>query len=453
MKFIPRPYQAYAVEQVIEKPALALMLDMGLGKTAITLTAIKDLMYDYFEVSKVLVIAPKRVAKSTWPTEVKNWDHTKDLKLSIVVGSAKQRMEALRAAADIYVINREMVSWLVNLYKKDWDFDMVVIDESSSFKSPKSERFKDLRKVRPLIKRIVELTGTPSPNGLMDLWSQMYLLDMGERLSKTITAFRRRFYTPGRGNGYVTYKWCLNDGADKEILRRINDICVSMKSKDYLKLPEVIYNKVPVRLSERDRAMYKKMEKDYVLKIANDVLTAGSAGVLTGKLLQLANGCIYNENREIVHLHDEKIQALKELVELNEHTSYLIFYWFNHDLVQLKKNFPYARELKTSEDIEDWNAGKIKMLLVHPASAGHGLNLQFGGYTAIWYSLTWSLELYQQANKRLHRSGQEHAVVIHHLIAEGTIDEDVMRALESKGKSQDSMLEAVKARIKEYAGG
>ena len=257
MKFIPRPYQAYAVEQVIEKPALALMLDMGLGKTAVTLTAIKDLMYDYFEVSKVLVIAPKRVAESTWTAEVKNWDHTKDLKLSIVVGSAKQRMEALRAAADIYVINKEMVSWLVNLYKKDWDFDMVVIDESSSFKSSKSKRFRDLRKVRPLIKRIVELTGTPSPNGLMDLWSQMYLLDMGERLGKTITAFRRRFYTPGRSNGYVTYEWYLNDGDDKEILRRINDICVSMKAKDYLKLPEVIYNNVPVKLSERDRAIYK----------------------------------------------------------------------------------------------------------------------------------------------------------------------------------------------------
>lgn len=447
----PRPYQQFATDMIIKKKALALMLDMGLGKTVITLTAINDLMYDYLEISKVLVIAPLRVADTTWPDECRVWEHLRHLRIVKILGDVTNRKKALSENADIYVINRELVSWLVRIYGSKWPFDMVVIDESSSFKSPKSKRFKDLRKVRPFMKRIVELTGTPAPNGLLDLWSQIYLLDMGERLGKTISEYRRRYYTPGRGNGMVTYEWNLNEGDDEVIFKKIEDICVSMKSEDYLTLPEVVYNVIPVKLKANELKLYKQLEKDMVIDLQGQELVALSAGALSNKLLQMANGQVYTDEHKVLRIHKAKIEAMYDIIEANEHKNLLVMYWFNHDLDQLKGAFPYARVLKDSQDIRDWNEGRIRMLLMHPASAGHGINLQRGGHIVVWFGLTWSLELYQQANKRLHRSGQAKNVFIHHLVAQGTIDEEVMSALSSKDAGQRKMLQAIKARIEKYA--
>lgn len=447
----PRPYQQFATDMIIKKKALALMLDMGLGKTVITLTAINDLMYDYLEISKVLVIAPLRVADTTWPDECRVWEHLRHLRIAKILGDVTNRKKALSENADIYVINREQVSWLVGIYGSKWPFDMVVIDESSSFKSPKSKRFKDLRKVRPFMKRIVELTGTPAPNGLLDLWSQIYLLDMGERLGKTISEYRRRYYTPGRGNGMVTYEWNLNEGDDEVIFKKIEDICVSMKSEDYLTLPEVVYNVIPVKLKANELKLYKQLEKDMVIDLQGQELVALSAGALSNKLLQMANGQVYTDEHKVLRIHKAKIEAMYDIIEANEHKNLLVMYWFNHDLDQLKGAFPYARVLKDSQDIRDWNEGRIRMLLMHPASAGHGINLQRGGHIVVWFGLTWSLELYQQANKRLHRSGQAKNVFIHHLVAQGTIDEEVMSALSSKDAGQRKMLQAIKARIEKYA--
>lgn len=447
----PRPYQQFATDMIIKKKALALMLDMGLGKTVITLTAINDLMYDYLEISKVLVIAPLRVADTTWPDECRVWEHLRHLRIAKILGDVTNRKKALSENADIYVINREQVSWLVGIYGSKWPFDMVVIDESSSFKSPKSKRFKDLRKVRPFMKRIVELTGTPAPNGLLDLWSQIYLLDMGERLGKTIREYRRRYYTPGRGNGMVTYEWNLNEGDDEVIFKKIEDICVSMKSEDYLTLPEVVYNVIPVKLKANELKLYKQLEKDMVIDLQGQELVALSAGALSNKLLQMANGQVYTDEHKVLRIHKAKIEAMYDIIEANEHKNLLVMYWFNHDLDQLKGAFPYARVLKDSQDIRDWNEGRIRMLLMHPASAGHGINLQRGGHIVVWFGLTWSLELYQQANKRLHRSGQAKNVFIHHLVAQGTIDEEVMSALSSKDAGQRKMLQAIKARIEKYA--
>ena len=447
----PRPYQQFATDMIIKKKALALMLDMGLGKTVITLTAINDLMYDYLEISKVLVIAPLRVADTTWPDECKVWEHLQHLRVAKILGDVTNRKKALSENADIYVINREQVSWLVGIYGSKWPFDMVVIDESSSFKSSKSKRFKDLRKVRPFMKRIVELTGTPAPNGLLDLWSQIYLLDMGERLGKTISEYRRRYYTPGRGNGMVTYEWNLNEGDDEVIFKKIEDICVSMKSEDYLTLPEVVYNVIPVKLKAKELKLYKQLEKDMVIDLQGQELVALSAGALSNKLLQMANGQVYTDEHKVLQIHKAKIEAMYDIIEANEHKNLLVMYWFNHDLDQLKGAFPYARVLKDSQDIRDWNEGRIRMLLMHPASAGHGINLQRGGHIVVWFGLTWSLELYQQANKRLHRSGQAKNVFIHHLVAQGTIDEEVMSALSSKDAGQRKMLQAIKARIEKYA--
>ena len=447
----PRPYQQFATDMIIKKKALALMLDMGLGKTVITLTAINDLMYDYLEISKVLVIAPLRVADTTWPDECRVWEHLRHLRIAKILGDVTNRKKALSENADIYVINREQVSWLVGIYGSKWPFDMVVIDESSSFKSPKSKRFKDLRKVRPFMKRIVELTGTPAPNGLLDLWSQIYLLDMGERLGKTISEYRRRYYTPGRGNGMVTYEWNLNEGDDEVIFKKIEDICVSMKSEDYLTLPEVVYNVIPVKLKANELKLYKQLEKDMVIDLQGQELVALSAGALSNKLLQMANGQVYTDEHKVLRIHKAKIEAMYDIIEANEHKSLLVMYWFNHDLDQLEGAFPYARVLKDSQDIRDWNEGRIRMLLMHPASAGHGINLQRGGHIVVWFGLTWSLELYQQANKRLHRSGQAKNVFIHHLVAQGTIDEEVMSALSSKDAGQRKMLQAIKARIEKYA--
>lgn len=445
-----RPYQKYAVERIIENPKIALFLDMGLGKTVTTLTAIEELIYDRFEIARVLVIAPLRVADSVWSTERDQWEHLHDLRVSKVLGSSSKRLRALQEESDIYVVNRENVPWLVEFYGINWPFDMVVIDESSSFKNAQSKRFKALRRVQAKIHRMVELTGTPSPNGLMDLWSQIYLLDKGTRLGSTIGEYRRRWFTPGAGQGHVVYEWIPRENADKEIQKAISDICVSMRTEDYLSLPPVIYNQVKVQLTPEAQRTYKKLERDLVVSLPDTDIEASTAGALSGKLLQMASGAVYDEEGNVREIHDAKLAALEELAETNEHKPVLVFYWFKHDLSRLLNRFPKARKLDTADDIKDWNAGKIQMLLVHPASAGHGLNLQYGGSIIVWFSLTWSLELYQQANKRLHRSGQKNTVIIHHLIAEGTIDTEVMKALSEKKAGQDAMLEALKAKILEY---
>lgn len=451
-KFIPRPYQHYAYNQIIEKPATALMLDMGMGKTVITLTAINDLLYDYFDVAKVLVIAPLRVAETTWTDECQQWNHLAGLTISPAIGTLSERVRALKTKADVYTINRENVVWLVDYYGKDWPFDMVVIDESSSFKNHQSKRFKALKRVRPVIKRLVELTGTPAPNGLMDLWSQLYLLDRGKRLGKTIGQYRRQFFKPGAGSGHIVYEWNLQKGAEQEIFNRISDICVSMKSSDYIALPEVMYNIVPVKLSTPVQREYKRLAKDLILKVNGDEIVANTAAALSGKLLQMSSGAVYDDAGHVIKIHNAKLEALEDIVSANEHKAVLVFYWFKHDLDRLKEKFPKAVQLKTAADIKAWNNGEISIMLVHPASAGHGLNLQYGGSIIVWFSLSWSLELYQQANKRLHRSGQTHTVVIHHLVAQGTIDEDVMKALQGKKVTQETMITAIKARIKEYGG-
>jgi SNF2 family DNA or RNA helicase len=453
VKYQPHVYQDHITQQIIEQMAVGAFLDMGLGKSISTLTAVTELMHNYFDVAKVLVIAPLRVAKYTWAEEIAKWDHTKYLKLAKVLGPEKVRLAALNSQADIYVINRENVVWLVDHYGKDWPFDMVVIDESSSFKSHQAQRFKALRKVRPLIKRIVELTGTPAPNNLLDLWPQIYLLDRGERLGKTITGFRERYFEPDQRDGHTIFSWRLKDGADKAIYKKIEDICVSMKAADWLKMPEKISNIVKVPLSDTVRILYKQLERELLIPYTEGDVVANTAAVLSNKLLQLANGAVYDENKAIRIIHNEKLDALDDIIESANGNPALVFYWYKHDYDRLKERFPAARSLDNPQDIEDWNKGKIPLLLAHPASAGHGLNLQAGGNTIVWFGLTWSLELYEQANARLYRQGQKNGVIVHHLVAEGTVDEDVMRALEGKAVGQDALMQAVKARIKEIQEG
>ena len=444
-KFNARPYQTLAIKKIIENPAVCLMLDMGMGKTVATLTAIQELIYNRFEVQKVLVIAPLRVAETTWLDECATWEHL-DLKIVPVLGALNKRISALKTNADVYVINRENVSWLADYYGKDFPFDMVVIDESSSFKNSQSKRFKSLRKVRPLIKRVVELTGTPAPNSLMDLWSQIFLLDRGERLGRTIGEYRRKYFDEGMKSGHIVYNWNLKKGADKVIHKKIADLCVSMKSEDYLTLPPVINNFVKIPLDNAVQKLYLQFTKELVAEIDGQDLVASTAAVLANKLLQFANGAVYDSDDNVAEIHSAKLDALAEIRE-TVNQSLLIFYWFKHDLARLQEKFPDAVTLKSADDIKKWNAGKISMLLVHPASAGHGLNLQYGGNVIIWFSLTWSLELYQQANKRLHRIGQDKPVVIHHLIAQNTIDENVVRVLSDKNARQNDLLNALKQRL------
>ena len=447
MRYEPRVYQNYASERIMDTPALALFLDMGLGKTISTLTALADLLHNRFEVSKVLVIAPLKVAESVWSEEKNKWDHTKYLRISAVLGSQRDRIVALDKQADIYVINRENVEWMVTYYGKKWPFDTVAIDESSSFKSPSSKRFRALRKVRPFIKRIVELTGTPSPNNLLDLWPQIYLLDQGERLGKTITGFRERYFEPDKRNRTTVFSWKPKPGAEEAVYAKISDICVSMKAKDWLDLPERIDNIIPVKLPVAAKEKYKQLERDLLLPLTDSDVVANTAAVLSNKLLQMANGAVYDENKQVGEIHDAKLEALEGVVEAAVGQPVLVFYSYKHDCERILRRFPKARMLNIAKDIADWNAGKIPMLLAHPASAGHGLNLQAGGHIVVWFGLTWSLELYQQANARLHRQGQKHGVIIHHLVAEGTVDEEVMRALLNKAVGQDALLAAVKARI------
>lgn len=452
MKFKPWNYQQYAINHVIDNSASGLFLDMGMGKTVSTLTAIDDLML-LGEVNKVLVIAPLRVAEDTWSTEVDKWDHLKHLRISKILGSKKQREEAINTEADIYVTNRENVDWLVTECFNSWIWEMVVIDELSSFKSSKAKRFRALKKVRPRFKRIVGLTGTPAPNSLIDLWPQIYLLDGGQRLGKTITGYKERYFKPGRRNGYVVYNWNLKEGSEEAIQNKISDICISMSAKDYLDIPERIDNRVEITLPVKVMDTYRQLEKDLVLEIGEEDITAANAAVLTNKLLQLANGAIYSEDKEVVRIHDEKLDRLEEIIDIANGKPILVFYNFKHDYDRiskmLTKNKIKHQALNTSDDIKKWNKGEIHVALLHPASAGHGLNLQYGGNIIVWFGLTWSLELYQQANARLHRQGQKETVIIHHLIAKGTVDEDVMNALANKEVNQNMLLEAVKARIKE----
>lgn len=405
-------------------------------------------MYDRFEISKVLVIAPKRVAEDTWTREHRKWDHLNDLTVARVLGAPAQRRRALASDSDIYVIGRDNVVWLVEHYlrlKQGWPFDMIVIDELSGFKNPQAKRFRALRKAAPAAKRIIGLTGTPSPNGLMDLWAQVYLLDRGERLGKTLGAYREKYFKAGARSGYVVYKWIPIRGAKEEIERRISDICVSMSAADYLTLPKRIDNIIPVQLSPVELMKYRQLEKDQIISLEGEDIVAPNAAAVMTKLLQLANGNVYSAEGTVVPFHDKKVEALAEIVDTSG-SPVLVFYSFKHDLDAIQKAIPEARILNNEKDIADWNDGKVQVLLAHPASVGFGLNLQDGGHTIVWYGPTWSLELYQQANARLYRQGQQKPVIIHHLIAEGTVDEQVMRALESKATSQAALLAALKER-------
>ncbi|WP_077621550.1 DEAD/DEAH box helicase [Sediminibacillus massiliensis] len=451
MKFIPHSYQKYNINRIIQNPAIALWLDMGLGKTAITLTAVNDLKYNRFEVNKILVVAPKKVAQGTWTNEARKWDHLQLLRFSIVLGSQQKRIRALNKPADIYIINRDNVVWLVDYYRNQWPFDMVILDESSSFKNHQSKRFKALKQVRPHIKRIVELTGTPAPNGLIDTWAQIYLLDQGERLGKRITGFRERYFEPDQRNRDRVFSYAPKDGAENKIHSLLNDIVVSMKAEDYIELPPVTYNSIPVILDEKAKKSYEKLEKEMLLEVDEAEITATSAAVLGGKLLQLCNGAVYDENRSIIDIHKNKLEAFLELIEALNGSPVLVFYSFQHDKDRIKKALEKTnlkvRELKTAQDEDDWNNKEIDVLLAHPASAGYGLNLQKGGNHVVWYGLNWSLELYEQANARLVRQGQKEKVFIHRLIVQGGMDENVEDALKGKAVTQNNLLAALKARI------
>lgn len=447
--FKPWKYQQYAINHILDNPASGLFLDMGLGKTVTTLTAIDDLVL-FGEINKVLVIAPKRVAEDTWSTEIDKWDHL-NLKISKIIGTVQQRRAAVFKDADIYIISRDNVKWLVDNYVDGWKWDMCVIDELSSFKNSKSQRFRALRKVRGYFKRIVGLTGTPAPNSLIDLWPQMYLLDGGKRLGRTITGYKQQYFSPGQSNGYVVYKWNLKEGSEETIKNKISDICISMKAEDYLNMPDRIDNRIEIELPKKALDYYKKLEKDYVMDLGENEITAANAATLTGKLLQMANGAVYNEEGIYTELHNEKIEKLLEIMD-TANKPVLVFYNFKSDRERIeralaKNGIKNYQGLDSSDDIKKWNEGKIQVALLHPASAGHGLNLQYGGNIIIWFGLTWSLELYQQANARLFRQGQKETVIIHHLVAKGTVDEDVIKALENKDINQEKLLRAVKARL------
>lgn len=444
MKYKPHSYQEYAIRYIETHPISALLIDMGLGKTSITLTAIRNLLFDSFEVCKVLVIAPLRVAKNTWTDEIKKWEHLSTLTYSLIIGNENERLSALNEQTDIYIINRENVDWLVNKSGYKFDFDMVVIDELSSFKNHQSKRFKSLMKVRPLVKRIVGLTGTPSSNGLMDLFAEFKILDMGKRLGYFIGQYRNTYFKPDKMNGPIVYSYKPLPNAENAIYEKISDITVSMKANEYLKMPELLTSNYVVELSNSEKNQYDEMTKSLVLEITDGEITASNAASLSNKLCQLSNGAIYDDEQNIVEIHDRKLEALEDIIESMNGKPLLIAYWYRHDLERIKSSFS-VREIKTSEDISDWNNGKIPVALIHPASAGHGLNLQNGGSTLVWFGLTWSLELYQQTNARLYRQGQKNTVVIQHIITKGTIDEQILKVLQKKNKTQADLIDAVRA--------
>ncbi|WZL78319.1 DEAD/DEAH box helicase [Eubacteriales bacterium mix99] len=445
MRFSPHDYQKYAIDYIESHPVAAVLLDMGLGKTVISLTAIFDLLFDSFEVHRILVVAPLRVARDTWPAEIRKWEHLSGLTYAVAVGNARERKAALLQGADVTIINRENLGWLIDDSGIPFAYDMVVIDELSSFKNHKSKRFRALMKIRPKVKRIIGLTGTPSSNGLMDLWAEFKVLDKGERLGRFITQYRNQYFMPDKRNGEIVYSYKPLPHAEDSIYRRIGDITISMKSADHLKMPELVSLQYEVQLSADERKRYEALKQDLVLNLHGDEITAANAATLTGKLSQLANGAIYSDDGKIIEFHDRKLDALEDIIEAANGKPLLVAYWFRHDLERIRRRFN-VREIETSADIADWNAGNIPVAVIHPASAGHGLNLQAGGSTLVWFGLTWSLELYQQTNARLWRQGQEsRTVVIQHIIAANTIDGQILDALKRKDKTQAALIAAVKA--------
>ena len=445
MRFSPHDYQKYAIDYIESHPVAAVLLDMGLGKTVISLTAIFDLLFDSFEVHRILVVAPLRVARDTWPAEIRKWEHLSGLTYAVAVGNARERKAALLQGADVTIINRENLGWLIDDSGIPFAYDMVVLDELSSFKNHKSKRFRALMKIRPKVKRIIGLTGTPSSNGLMDLWAEFKVLDKGERLGRFITQYRNQYFMPDKRNGEIVYSYKPLPHAEDSIYRRIGDITISMKSADHLKMPELVSLQYEAQLSVDERKRYEALKQDLVLNLHGDEITATNAATLTGKLSQLANGAIYSDDGKIIEFHDRKLDALEDIIEAANGKPLLVAYWFRHDLERIRRRFN-VREIKTSADIADWNAGNIPVAVIHPASAGHGLNLQAGGSTLVWFGLTWSLELYQQTNARLWRQGQEsRTVVIQHIIAANTIDGQILDALKRKDKTQAALIAAVKA--------
>lgn len=447
MKYKAHEYQEYATKFIEDNEESAVFLECGLGKSVITLTAIKNLMARG-EVNRVLVVAPLRVGKTTWPEEIGKWDHLGGLTYAVAIGSVAERLNALKAQADITIINRENVEWLIDKSGMPFDYDMLVIDELSSFKSFKAKRFKALLKVRPKITRVVGLTGTPSSNGLMDLWAEFRLLDLGERLGRYITRYRLAYFTPDKRNAQVVFSYKPLPGAEERIYDKIDDITISMRAADYLKLPSLVMNTVVVEMGDKEKEIYDNLCDDMVVSLGDNEIDAVNAASLSNKLLQMANGAVYGEEQSVHRIHDEKLNALEDLIESANGKPVLVAYWFKHDLARIKAKFPFVREIKTDADIRAWNRGEIEVGVIHPASAGHGLNLQTGGSTLIWFGLTWSLELYQQTNARLYRQGQKNTVVIHHIVTKGTIDERVLKALEKKEKTQNSLIDAVKAELR-----
>lgn len=449
--FLPHPYQEYCIQRIIQDRAIGLFIEMGLGKTVITLTAINDLKYNRFQINRTLIIAPKRVAEATWQKETQKWDHLKHLKIIPVLGTERQRIKALNTPGDIWVINRENVPWLTDYYSNTWPFDVVVIDESTSFKNYQSKRWKSLKRVRPKISRIVELTGTPAPNSLIDLWAQIFLLDGGERLGKTIGGFRERYFDPDQRNAQQIFSYKPKDGAASRIQQLIGDICVSMKAEDYLQLPDIVIDDIPVQLDTKSSRQYKELEREMLLQVDETTIDAAGAAALSNKLLQLCNGAVYDADKNCVEIHSCKIEAFMELIEQLNGQPALVFYNFQHDLARLEaalsKTGLRVRRLNDPQDETDWNNRQIDILLAHPASCAYGLNLQDGGNHVVWFGLNWSLELYQQANKRLHRQGQQQKVIIHRLAVTGGRDDDVILALEDKGATQDRLIDSLKARI------
>lgn len=452
MEYRPHSYQQYAIDYIETHPIAAVLLDMGLGKTSITLTALADLLFDSFEVHRVLVVAPLRVAKTTWSNEIQKWEHLSILQYSVVVGTEAERQEALAAQADIYIINRENLQWLVEKSGVPFDFDMVVVDELSSFKNHQTKRFKALMRVRPGVNRIVGLTGTPSSNGLMDLYAEFRLLDMGARLGRFIGQFRTTYFRPDKTNGYIVYSYRPLPGAEEAIYEKISDITISMKATDHLDMPELISTEYTVQLSEEEREKYDVLKKDLLLQLPDGEVTAANAASLNGKLSQMANGAVYTDDEGVVEVHDRKLDALEDIIEATNGKPVLIAYWFKHDLTRImerlnKIGVPY-QQINSNASIRQWNAGELPVALIHPASAGHGLNLQSGGSTLVWFGLTWSLELYQQTVARLWRQGQSaRTVTVLHIVTKGTVDEQILKALEAKDTSQAALIAAVKANL------
>lgn len=449
MEFKPHNYQAYAIDFIKTHPVAGLFLGMGMGKSVSTLTALNDMMFDSFQVARALVVAPLRVARDTWPAEVEKWDHLGHLKLSVIVGTAKERRQAIHTDADIYVINRENLPWLIKELGDDWPYDTVVIDELSSFKNHKAARFKALASRRKHMRRIIGLTGTPAPNSLEDLWAPFKLFDGGERLEQYITHFRSRYFDPDKRNGHQVFSWKLKPGADDAIYDAISDVTVSMRTTDHLQLPPLTSTSKMVYLDARERQVYNQLKKDMLVHLEGETIDAGSAATLSNKLLQLSSGAIYADEGKTITVHAQKMDALEDIVEAANGHTVLVAYWFKHELERLLRHFPQGRTLSTAQDMADWCAGKIPVAFIHPASAGHGLNLQSGGHILVWHTVPWSLELYEQTNARLFRQGQTEPVSIIHIEAANTIDQQVIKSLESKNQTQSALIEAVKAQLGE----